>query len=73
MPVNHNNVDDVFMYHPPEGDQVERYQRLRDAAKVFARVALDVTPQSADQQAGMRHLREAVMTFNAAIALQGQV
>jgi hypothetical protein len=38
---------------------------------VFARVAVNNTPQSADQSAGLRHIREAVMTFNASIALEG--
>ena len=71
--VNHSTVEEVFTYHPPTPDQVEHYVAIREAAKTFCRIALDHTPLSADQQAGVRLLREAVMTFNASIALRGQV
>ena len=73
MPVSHANVDDVFSYHTPEGDQPSRYEVIRFSARDFARVLLDNTPPCADQQAALRLLREAVMTANAAIALKGIV
>lgn len=74
MGVGAHNLDDVFTYHAPTGpEQLERYQRLRDAAKAFAVAILDSTPPSADQQAALRKVREAVMTANAAIALGGAV
>lgn len=61
----------VFKHHPPTPTQIARYQALRDAAKAFADVILDETPPCADQSAALRHVREAVMTANAAIALGG--
>lgn len=64
------DVDNLFSYHPPVGDQVQRYEALRAGAKAFAHIALANTPASADQTAGIRLLREAVMTFNASIALE---
>ena len=73
MPVTKQNLDSVFTYHPPKGDQPARYIAVRDAAKVFAGVILDSVPQCADQQAALRLLRECVMTANAAIALDGEV
>jgi hypothetical protein len=66
------DLERLFAYHPPTGDQPERYQRLRNAAKEFARVLLDVTPMGPDQSAALRHIREAAMTGNASIALEGQ-
>lgn len=62
MPVTPQNVGDVFSYHAPEGDQLDRYAAIRRAAHDFA-----------DQQAALRHVREAMMTANAAIALKGAV
>jgi predicted RNA polymerase sigma factor len=59
-----------FTYHAPKGDQTERYQRIREAALVFARVVLANTTASADQTAAIRKLREAVMTANQGIACE---
>ena len=73
MPVALHNVEDVFTYHPPQPGQPERYKAIRDAAKDMAKVILVATPTCADQQASLRLLREAVMTANACIALEGAV
>ena len=62
-------LDNLFAYHPPKGDQVDRYQKLRDSAKEFAAVILDLTPTCPDQTVAVRKVREAVMTANAAIAI----
>ena len=42
---------------------------IREAAKTLARTILENTPTSADQNAALRHVREAVFTANAAIAV----
>lgn len=68
-----DKIHQIFTYHPPQGDQPARYERIREAAKVFALVLLENTPPCADQSAAIRHVRDAVMTANAAIALQGLV
>lgn len=73
MPVTKQNIEDAFTYHAPEGDQLYRYHKVRMAALEFARVILEQTPVSADQQAAIRHVREAMMTANAAIALKGSI
>jgi len=66
------NIDHVFDYHPPETpDVAARYMAIRAAAKSLAHVIVQNTPASADQSASLRHLREAIMTANAAIALNG--
>jgi hypothetical protein len=63
------DIDNIFSYHPPKSDQVERYNTLREAGKAFAIVILEITPAGADQSAAIRKVREAVMTANAAIAI----
>jgi hypothetical protein len=64
------DVEELFTYHAPKEGQPERYQAIREAAKNLANVIIANTPASADQSAAIRHLREAVMTANASIALE---
>lgn len=63
----------IFTYHPPKAEQLESYQELRRAAYGFALAVLVYTPRCADQSAALRKIREAVMTANAAVALEGRV
>lgn len=65
------DVEHVFKYHAPTPEQVVQYGAIREAAKHLAATILANSPPSADQSAALRHLREAVMTANAAIALGG--
>lgn len=68
------DLDHIFSYHAPTGpEQLTQYQRIRDAAKAFANTILENSPAGADQSAAIRHVREACMTANAAIALEGRL
>lgn len=67
--VSDENLDDVFSYHPPKPGQPEAYERIRSAAKKLAAEILASCPDCADRAAAIRKVREAVMTANAAIAL----
>jgi hypothetical protein len=73
MAITKANLKDVFSYHAPLVTQLDQYSALRTAARDFAETILDNTPTCADQQAALRHVREAVMTANAAVALKGTV
>jgi hypothetical protein len=66
-----NYFDSIFTYHPPNEEQKIRYQNIREAAKIFAKVVYENTPSSPDQSVALRKIREAVMTANASIALNG--
>lgn len=70
--LNHETLTSLFTFHPPTGDQPERYVAIRAAADVFARVILESCPGCADRAAAIRKVREAVMTANASIALEPQ-
>jgi hypothetical protein len=70
MPFPAIDIEDTFTYHAPHGDQPERYEKIRAAAKAFAHVIVANTKPCADQTAAIRHLRDAVMTANASIALE---
>lgn len=62
------DLDNMFQYHPPTPEKVERYNRLRVAARVFAQAIVDECPECSDQTAAVRKVSEAVMTANAGIA-----
>ena len=60
-----------FKHHPPKNDeQIRRYEKIREAGEIFAIIINSCTPACADQTAAIRKVREAVMTANAAIAIQ---
>jgi len=63
-----NELDNVFSYHAPKGDQAKRYNDIRESARQLAETIIYNTPASADQSAAIRKVREAMMTANAAIA-----
>lgn len=69
-PITPEQINNIFSYHAPREDQIPRYTAIREAARAFAYVLINNTPACADQSAAMRLLREAVMTANAAIALE---
>lgn len=57
-----------FTYHPPKGDQAERYMLIRDTARSFARVVCAETPSGREQSVALTRIEEAVFWANAAIA-----
>lgn len=63
-----NLLDDLFKYHPPTPEQAQKYDRINEAARAFARVVLTECPRTPDRTAAIRMIREARMTANASIA-----
>lgn len=63
-----DRLDNDFTYHPPTVEQVERYTRLRDAGKEFAKLVSSCTPASREQSLALTNIEQAVMWANAAIA-----
>lgn len=71
--LNQFDLEHIFQYHAPTGEKLAQYARLREAARSFAIAVVQNTPVGADQAAAIRHIREAVMTANAAVALDGRL
>lgn len=73
--MSHDEFDPeyVFTHHVPSHDKIAHYDAIHVAAKAFANVILANTPPGADQVAALRLLREATMTANAAVALDGRL
>ena len=61
-------IENNFTYHPPTGDQDERYTAIRAAAKSLALLIADKTPYSREQSLALTNLEQAVFWANAAIA-----
>jgi hypothetical protein len=61
----------LFSYHRPTPDTLPKYAAINQAAKNFAEVILQNCPPSADRSDAIRKIREARMTANASIALDG--
>lgn len=67
------DLDHIFRYHEATPEKVDQYQRIRGAAKEFCRVILENSPTCPDQSVAVRLVRDAVMSANAAIALDGRL
>lgn len=81
---NTEQIEHMFTYHAPKNDQAERYQKLREKAKITALVILDyhnailkLCPNSLERTQALERLDgegiierldESVMRANAAIA-----
>jgi hypothetical protein len=63
------DLDAIFTYHTPTGDQPQQYAMLRERAKALGELFLLLVPASAEQTLAIRHLQEAVMFANAGIAI----
>lgn len=57
-----------FTYHAPHGDQPERYEQIREAAREFAILIGDLCPSSRERSSAWTKLDEVVMHANASIA-----
>lgn len=57
-----------FTYHPPKGDQAERYSDIRAMAHELATLLLKSCPESKELDMSIECLRECVMWANASIA-----
>lgn len=62
-------IENVFSYHPPHGDQAYRYEQLRDGARRLAHTAQMYCPESRELSIALTKLQEFVMFANAAIAI----
>ena len=67
------DIENIFKFHAPTDVQLVAYDEIQSAAKNLAAVIIAHTPPSADQTAAIRKVREAVMTANASVALDGKL
>ena len=63
-----DRMENDFRYHPPVGDQLERYPIIRSSARQLAEIVAKYTPESREQSLAITKIEEAVFWANAAIA-----
>lgn len=68
MPATPETLDNNFKYHPPKGDQQDRYEQIRAGGREMAGYITKLTPPSREQSLALTKLEEAVMWANASIA-----
>lgn len=68
MPSAKDDLETRFTYHPPHGDQPQRYNDLREKFKSLAYTIVNNTPESREQSLALTALEEACFWTNAAIA-----
>lgn len=61
-------IESRFSYHAPRGDQPERYERIRAAARDLAGLVDEACPDSREKSLAMTRLEECVMWANSSIA-----
>jgi len=66
-------VEEIFKYHAPTPAQAESMVKIRMSALELAETIITECPASADRTTSIRKIREAVMTANASIVLDGLV
>jgi hypothetical protein len=66
------DIDSIFIYHPPTEAQALIYVEIRKAARNLALDILQWVPASAEQTLAIRHLQQAVMFANAGVAIHGE-
>lgn len=67
-----DEIRDLFTYHAPSPEMTAKFLKVREAIEGAA-VAIDENcPPGADRTAAMRKLKEAHMTANASIVLEGR-
>lgn len=61
-------IQNDFVYHPPFGNQPERYQALREKAKELAGLMIASCPDSRELSLALTNLEQASFWANASIA-----
>jgi len=63
------DVEKIFTYHKPHGDQQFRYESLRAKAKELAKRIEENCPESREKALALTNLQQAIMWANASIAI----
>jgi hypothetical protein len=63
------NLQEIFTYHRPFGDQPFRYQAIRETALKLGELILATCPDSRERSLAITNLQQAVMWANSSIAI----
>lgn len=63
-----NEIENIFSYHAPKGDQLERYGAIRAKAKELAHLINNACPNSREKSLALTSLQQTTMWANVSIA-----
>lgn len=63
-----DRIENDFIYHPPEIDQIDKFAKIRNEAKKMAILLAEQCPVSRELSLALTKLEETVMWANASIA-----
>lgn len=63
-----DRINNDFVYHAPKPGQTERYEQLREKAREFALLIVELTPPSREQSLALTELERSTFYANASIA-----
>jgi hypothetical protein len=66
--MNKKDFTKIFIYHPPKGNQSERYVKIRIMGKEMALLIDLLCPDSREKDIAIMKIEESVFWANAAIA-----
>ncbi len=62
-------IENIFSYHKPFGDQQTKYEKLRGDAKALAKAINELCPESREKSLAITNLQQTIMWANASIAI----
>lgn len=63
-----SELENRFAFHEPDSLKIDKYNGIREQARYFAEVILELTPDSREQSLAITKLEEVMFWANAAIA-----
>ncbi len=67
--MTNEQIDNTFTYHRPFGDQPQKYEALRNMAKMLATLIQGSCPESREKSVAFTKLQECAQMANASIAI----
>lgn len=62
------DLEKIYTYHPPKGDQPALYDAIREKTKALAKFVQDSCPDSRERAVALTHLETFAFWTNASIA-----
>lgn len=63
------DLDNIYSYHAPKGNQTERYELIRTKTKELAQLINELCPNSRERSIAHTNLQQVSMWANASIAI----
>jgi hypothetical protein len=62
-------IENIFTYHAPVGDQTARYAELRAKGQELALLVNKICPDSREKSVAITYIQQAIQMANASIAI----